>query len=367
MTRTRMLLRATVIGAVAILAAACSVLPHALTSLPDRLLGKQIHLSADFENVAGLYSGNEVSVLGLPVGQIDAIEAKGHYVQVRMTIDGDVVLPADAMAALVSPQLITNRHIELTPAYSGTGPTLADGMHIPLERTRTPVDLDRILKNFEQLGASLKGSSTDGPMASRVLFPLLDSNGDKIRETLNALSSAFEVGLANKDQISSAIVELNDLTTIVADNDQTVRDFSARLTELVDLMRAQAPGLHAVLAQVNDFVTNTGTVVAENRQPLTDALNRLIGITGQLRDNARGLTEIVDVGPLFFGNFANSMSRENQAARLHLLTDKSLLDNETLSTFCERVQLRADGCRTGRLADFGPDFGLMFAVLGLTR
>lgn len=356
----RRAIRAAVLVALTAAGAGCSSIPMSLR--PDTM-----QISADFDSAAGLFVGNEVSVLGVPVGRVDAIEQQGAFVEVRMTIEEGTELPADAMAALVSPQLITNRHVELTPAYTGEGPKLTDGTHIPLARTRTPVELDRILRNFEQLGASLKGDNTDGPMASRVLFPMLDGNGDRIRETLDALAGAFEVTLANRDQISSTIVELNELTAVVAGNDQTVRDFSARLTELVTLLAEQAPGLAAVLAQVNDFIANTSTVLTENRVPLTDAVNRLVGITAQMRDNARGLTEIVDVAPLLFENLSRSVSTEHQAMRLHLLTDKSLLDNEILSTLCERLALRADGCRTGKLMDFGPDFGLTAALLGLTE
>lgn len=356
----RRAIRAAVLVALTAAGAGCSSIPMSLR--PDTM-----QISADFDSAAGLFVGNEVSVLGVPVGRVDAIEQRGAFVEVRMTIEESTELPADAMAALVSPQLITNRHVELTPAYTGEGLKLTDGTHIPLARTRTPVELDRILRNFEQLGASLKGDNTDGPMASRVLFPMLDGNGDRIRETLDALAGAFEVTLANRDQISSTIVELNELTAVVAGNDQTVRDFSARLTELVTLLAEQAPGLAAVLAQVNDFIANTSTVLTENRVPLTDAVNRLVGITAQMRDNARGLTEIVDVAPLLFENLSRSVSTEHQAMRLHLLTDKSLLDNEILSTLCERLALRADGCRTGKLMDFGPDFGLTAALLGLTE
>jgi phospholipid/cholesterol/gamma-HCH transport system substrate-binding protein len=352
--------RAAVLVALTVAGSGCSSIPMSLR--PDTM-----RISADFESAAGLFVGNEVAVLGVPVGRVDAIEQRGAFVEVRMTVAEGTELPAEAMAALVSPQLITNRHVELTPAHTGEGPTLTDGAHIPLARTRTPVELDRILRNFEQLGASLKGDDTDGPMASRVLFPLLDGNGDRIRETLDALAGAFEVTLANRDQITSTIVALNELTAVVAGNDQTVRDFSARLTELVTLLAEQAPGLAAALAQINDFVANTSTVLTENRAPLTDAVRRLVGITAQMRDNARGLTEIVDVAPLLFENLSRSVSTEHQAMRLHLLTDKSLLDNEILSTLCARLALRADGCRTGKLMDFGPDFGLTAALLGLTE
>lgn len=357
------MIRVIVLCLAATVAAACATLPGDIGSV----LGRSIHVTADFDSVAGLYVGNEVAVLGLPVGEVTAIDPKGDYVQVAMRVDGDVPVPADAMAALISPQLITNRHVELNPGYSGNGPTLTDGAHIPLARTRTPVELDRILRNFEELGAALRGSAIDGPMASRVLYPLLDGNGDRIRETLDALASAFEVSLANTDQISNTITKLTEITTVLAENDTTVREFSARLTELITLMADQAPGLRAVLAQIDAFVTNTSAVVAENRVPLTAALNRLTTITAQMQSNARGLTEVVDVAPLFFENFANAVSTENRALRLHLLTDKSLLDNELLALFCERVQMRSDGCRTGKLADFGPDLGLTLALTGLLR
>lgn len=366
MRNARLITRLIILCAVGLLGASCA-LPQGFTSLSELWGHDRIHLTADFESVAGLYVGNEVDVLGLPVGSVDAITPRGPYVEVRMSLDAGTEVPAQALAALVSPQLITNRHVELTPAYTGEGPVLTDGTHIPLEHTRTPVDLDRILRNFDQLGQSLKGSSADGPMASRALFPMLDGNGDKIRQTLDALSSALQITLADKDQISTTIVKLNEITQIVADNDQTVRDFSGRLTELVTLLRDQAPGLQAVLTQLDDFVTNTSSVVAENRGPLTAALTRLTAITQQMRDNAPGLTEIVDVAPLFFQNFANATGTEQGALRLHLLTDKSLLDNETLALFCERLLVRSDGCRTGRLQDFGPDFGLTAALLGFTR
>ncbi|WP_062984034.1 MCE family protein [Nocardia anaemiae] len=365
--KTRTLLKSAVLGLAVMVATGCSLLPDSLTALPDQYLGEHLQISADFENVAGLYAGNDVAVLGVPVGRVDTVTPKGSYVEVTMSIDKGVRIPADAMAALVSPQLITNRHVELAPAYEGSGPVLTDGQHIPLARTRTPVELDRILETFDQLGAALKGDSETGPMASRVLFPLLNGNGDKLRETLDDLSSAFEVTLANGDQISNTIVELNEITEIIAQNDQTVRDFSGRLTELVQLMGEQAPGLQAVITQLNDFVTNTSTVVGRNREQLLGALTRFTTLTAQMRANARGLTEITDVAPLFFENFTNAVSRENRSLRLHGLLDKAVLDGEALSLFCERIQLRLDGCRTGKIQDFGPDFGLTAALLGITK
>ncbi|MET9492682.1 MCE family protein [Nocardia sp. NPDC006630] len=365
--KLRLIAKLAAICVVATVGSGCSLLPASLTALPEEYLGNRMRITADFENVAGLYAGNEVSVLGVPIGDVESVTAEGSYVRVVMSVDRDVKIPADAIAALVNPQLITNRHVELAPAYTGDGPTLGDNAYIPKERTRVPVELDRILANFDQLGAALKGDNQTGPMASRVLFPLLNGNGDRLRGTLDALSSAFEVTFANKDQISNTIIKLNDVTQVIASNDQTVRDFSGRLTDLVNLMGEQAPGLQAVLRQLDDFVTNTATLVGDNKDQLAGALTRFVAITNQMRTNARGLTEIVDVAPLLFQNISNATSREHQALRLHGLLDKSVLDSEVLSTFCQRLLIRSDGCRTGRVEDFGPDFGLTAALLGIAN
>ncbi|MBF6150545.1 mammalian cell entry protein, partial [Nocardia nova] len=96
-----------------------------------------------------------------------------------------------------------------------------------------------LIKTIDQVAAALKpqeGSEGLGPLSGRVLYPMLDGNGEKIRDTLNALSSALKVGVDNKDAISSIIIKLNDLTTMLAENDQSVRDFSNRVTQMTGLL-----------------------------------------------------------------------------------------------------------------------------------
>ncbi|NMN95383.1 MCE family protein [Antrihabitans stalactiti] len=360
----------TKLGAVCVIATVatgCSVLPASVTNA----FKSTKEITAEFENVAGMYVGNEVEVLGMPVGTIDSIEPKGDIVVVKMTVDGDVKLPADVRGAAVSPSAVTNRHVELTPAYSGEGPTLADGDTIPRDRTRVPVDIDRVLKTLDRIASDLqgteKGTGAPGPLSGRILYNTLNGNGDKLRDTIQALATTLKLGVDNRDAVSNTITRLNELTTIVAENDQSLRDFSSNLTSLTALLADQAPGLQAVLGQLNDFLTNTATVLADNKDQLTSSLTNLTETANLLRDNARNLTEVVDVTPLLFQNIKNSVSYEERRIRAHLLADKGLLDSDLIGKFCEKVQMRADGCRTGRLKDFGPDFGLTAAMLGVFK
>ncbi|MEV6219678.1 MlaD family protein [Nocardia sp. NPDC051833] len=345
------------VGATVLALGSCSPLPDAPTEI-----------TADFENIAGMYEGNDVMVLGLAVGKVDKIIPKGTYVEVHMTIDGGVKIPKEAIAAIISPSIVTDRHIEITPPFTG-GESMKSGEHLPKARTRTPVELDTMIKTIDQFSASLEpeeGQEGLGPLSGRVLYPVLNGNGQKIRETLDALSSALKIGVDNKDAISNIIIKLNELTTMLADNDQSVRDFSNRVTAMSGLLAEQAPGLQATLDQLNAFLANTSTMFGDHEDDLAEALLGLTEATAQLRANSDALVEIVDIVPLLMQNIDGAIDHDRRFVRIHALVGTALA-GEIVSVFCERVQMKADGCRSGNMQDFGPDYGLTAALLGLTK
>ncbi|MER7453305.1 hypothetical protein ABTW96_23770 [Nocardia beijingensis] len=65
-------------------------------------------------------------------------------------------------------------------------------------------------------------------------------------------------------------------------------------------------------------------------------------------------------------NLDNLIDRENRRARVHFIISTAL-NGKILSLFCERMQMKADGCRTGNMQDFGPDYGLTAALHELTK
>nr|WP_280268913.1 MCE family protein [Nocardia wallacei] len=355
--------RAAAIGAVALAVGSCSLVP---TDVQDAV-GATTHITADFRNIAGMYENNPVMVLGLQVGKVDKIVPKGMYAEVFMTIDGNVKLPKNVTASLMTKSVVTDRHIELSPPYTG-GPELPDKSHLTVEQTRTPVELDTVIKTIDQFAAALKPppGSTEGPMSGTLLYDMVNGQGEKIRDTLNALSGALKVGVDNKDAVSTIIIKLNELTTMLAENDQSVRDFSNQVTQMTSLLAEQAPGLQATLTQMNDFLNNTSGVFNEYQDQLASSLTGLTAVTDQLRANAAGVTEVVDIAPLLLQNLDRSMDRQRRFVRLHGVIGTAL-SGEIVSLFCERIQMRADGCRTGKVEDLGPDLGLTAALMGMTK
>ncbi|UFS94544.1 MCE family protein [Nocardia huaxiensis] len=363
MSLMKRITQAAMVGAVTFAVGSCSIVPLGVKDA----VGQTQHFTADFLNIAGMFEGNPITVLGLEVGKVDKIIPKGQYVEVHMTVDNDIKIPRNVVAALISPSIVTDRHIELSPVYTG-GDVLKDGAHLTTQQTKTPVELDTMIKTIDTFAAALSpkdGQEGIGPLSGRVLYPMMNGNGEKMREVLNSLSGALKVGVDNKDAVSTIIIKLNELTTMLAENDSSVRGFSDKLTQMSGLLAEQAPGLQATLDQLNAFLANTSGAFAQYQDQLNGTLTGLTNVTQQLRDNAAGVTEIVDVAPLLMQNLDRSVNRQGGFVRLHGLIGTAL-SGELISLFCSRIQMRADGCRTGKIEDFGPDFGLTAAMLGLT-
>ncbi|MFJ4658831.1 MCE family protein [Nocardia sp. NPDC088792] len=360
----RRIAQAALIGVAAATVGSCSLVP---LDVKDAA-GQTQHFTADFQNIAGMYVGNPITVLGLEVGKVDKIVPHGEYIEVHMTVDKSVKIPKNAMAALISPSIVTDRHIELTPRYTG-GDTLPNNAHLTLQQTKTPVELDTMIKTIDTFAAALKpqpGQDGVGPLAGRVLYPMMNGNGEKMHDVLTSLSGALKTGVDNKDAVASIIIKLNELTSMLSDNDQSVRDFSNKITQMMGLLADQAPGLQATLDQLNAFLSNTSGAFAKYQDQLNGTLTGLTNVTTQLRQNAAGVTEIVDVAPLLMQNLDKSVNRNGNFIRLHAVLGTAL-SGEIISQFCEKIQMKSDGCRTGKIEDFGPDFGLTAAMLGLTK
>src|SRR6202034_1578282 len=94
-----------------------------------------------FDNSSGLFPGDDVRIRGVPVGKVDKIEPQPLRSKITFWFDRKYQVPAEAKAAILSPQLVTGRAIQLTPPYTG-GPTMANGAVIPQDRTAVPVEWD---------------------------------------------------------------------------------------------------------------------------------------------------------------------------------------------------------------------------------
>jgi len=74
-------------------------------------------ITADFVEAPGLYPGNHVDVLGIPVGVVTKIQPGPNFVAVTLHVRSNLSIPANASAEIMAPQEAVPRAIA-TPAVT---------------------------------------------------------------------------------------------------------------------------------------------------------------------------------------------------------------------------------------------------------
>ncbi|MFJ1454846.1 MCE family protein [Nocardia sp. N2S4-5] len=354
----------------AFLGAAAAVV--AAASVPVTRMGNTtINVVARFDNAAGLYAGNPVDVLGMRVGEISGIVQRGTYIDVTMSIDKSVPIPADAMAVTVSDSVLTDRHIEFTPAYRG-GPTLPDGAVLDTGRTRTPIEFDSVLAMADKLSRSLAGDGRgNGPVADIVGVgaSVATGNNANLKAALDQLSRALrrgnDSGAATQDAITKIVNNLNTLSAAAAGNDQKIRDFGSAVHQMSTLLADLNLGTGDTGTELVEILTATTDLMEKNRDALRSTATGADVLFKSLADYNRNIAEFLDVFPLVTDNAYRVIDQEAGAARVHANVDKIALDGQMVKEVCNLLGLKQLGCDTGKASDMGPDFGVVAMLAGI--
>jgi phospholipid/cholesterol/gamma-HCH transport system substrate-binding protein len=341
----------------------------AFTLIP-RANDRPMTVAAQFEDTIGLYEGNPVSVLGMPVGKVTSIVPKGSYVEVKLEIGEGVDIPADVQAVTVSTSILTDRHIELTPAYR-SGPKLRNGDVLGLARTRTPVEFDRTLAMVDKLTRALHGDGQGhGPLADLVDIgsQIASGNGAQIKASLNELSQALRLGADNgaatKNDIQAIVASLAELTQAAADNDTAIRQFGSNIRQLSDILVDENLGAGTTGAQINQILEQAASLLETNRDGLKGTVADFKTLSAAVVDYRRELAETIDITPMIGANIYNAIDTNAGALRLHALIDKLFLDSQMMKELCNLAGIKDLACATGTITDYGPDFGVTFLVDG---
>ncbi|MBA0049220.1 MCE family protein [Mycobacteroides sp. LB1] len=336
-------------------------------------VNQQVTLTAQFADVSGLYVGNVVSVLGMPVGTVTTITPNADYVNVTFTVDKKIKVPANVQAVTVSTSILTDRHIELTPPYR-EGPALRDGDLIGLARTKTPVQFDRVLAMVDRLAKALKGEGNgSGPVGHLIAIgnEVTSGRGPEIKDALDQLSQAMRLsadgGTQTKDNITRIVASLSSLTQAAVDNDTTIRKFGSDVHQLSRILADEDFGSGTAGKQMNQLLIEAADLLDKNRDSLKKTILQTTTITDTAVNKQREIAEVFDVLPLLAGNIGNAVDMEGGAIRAHFLLDKMMFDSGLTKEICNLMGLRQLGCSTGTLQDYGPDFGLTYMLDGLVR
>jgi phospholipid/cholesterol/gamma-HCH transport system substrate-binding protein len=276
----------------------------------------QTHVVGYFENSTALFPGDDVRILGVPVGGIEKVEPQPDGVKVSFWFDRKYKVPADAKAAILSPMLVTGRAIQLTPAYSG-GPTMTAGAVIPRTRTAVPVEWDQIRAQLQRITELLKpttpgGISTLGAFINTAADNLRGQGGD-IHNTIVKLSQAMSVLGDHSSDIFSTFRNLSVLVTALRGSSDLLGQLNENLATVTGLLADDPTKIGDAFTDMNSVIGDVKSFVDENADAIGTTTDKLASISTALNESLDDIKQTLHIAPSTVANFTNIYEASNGA------------------------------------------------------
>ena len=298
----------------------------------------RVNVVAYFDNSNGIFVGDDVVILGVPVGKIEKIEPQPERAKISFWYDDKYKVPADAQAAIISPAVVTPRAIQLLPAYNG-GAALSDHAVIPLERTAVPVEYDDLRQQLEKLTQTLQPTQPGGVSTLGAFINTAADNlrgqGANIRESLIRLSKVFSTLGDHSDDIFGTVKSLAALVSALQESTGLLRQLNGNLSAVTGLLANDPNEVGNAVKDLNDVLGEVGSFVQDNRESLGTTSDKLAELSQTLVESLDDIKQTLHVAPTAFQNFANIYEPANAA-----LTGALALNNfaNPISFICGAIQ-----------------------------
>lgn len=291
-----------------------------------------------FANSTVLFPGDDVRILGVPVGRVAKVEPQPDGVKISFWFDSRHKVPADAKAAILSPMLVTGRAIQLTPVYS-SGPTMAAGAVIPRERTAVPVEWDQVRVQLKRLTELLKPTTPGGVSTLGAFVDTAADNlrgqGGAIRETVIKLSQAMSTLGDHSGDIFSTFRNLSTLVTALRGSSDLLGQLNENLATVTGLLASDPGKIGDAFTDMNSVIVDVKDFVNENGDTIGTTAEKLSSISTALYESLDDIKQTLHVAPSTVQNFNNIYEPANGAFTGALAVNNF---SDPISFLCGAVQ-----------------------------
>ncbi|HET6289229.1 MAG TPA: MCE family protein [Amycolatopsis sp.] len=256
-------------------------------------------VTVQFADVLDLVPQAAVKVGDVPVGRVEKIQLgeDGWTAETVLAVNGDVHLPANALARLRQSSLLGEKFIELAPSATKAEGKLGDGAVIPVASTNRNPEFEEV---FGALSLLLNGGGIGQLQTiNRELSKVMDGNEEEIRSFLSTVEQLVSNLDSHRSEITSALDGLNQLSATLANRKKQVEGALTDLTPGLKSLSDQRTQLVSML-QALDRLSGVGVdVIKKTRADLVADLTALAPILKRLADAGESLPESLEILPTF--------------------------------------------------------------------
>jgi phospholipid/cholesterol/gamma-HCH transport system substrate-binding protein len=289
--------RASALLAAAVLLSGCGFRGAYSLDLPGGAdLGNRAYtVQIQFADVLDLVPQSGVRVADVPVGRVENISLSDDWTAVvTVAVDGDVDLPANAVAAIQQSSLLGEKYVELA-APGNEAPTgkLDDGALITLDRTNRNVEVEELLGALSLVlnGGGLAQLQT----INSELGQALQGREGAVRDTLTQLDT-FIGGLdQQKAEINRALDSVNALSATLSAGTGTITTALDTIGPGLDVVNQQRDLLVSMLQSLAGLGDVGTRVIDQAGANTVEDLKSLQPILSQLAAAGPDLANSLDL------------------------------------------------------------------------
>jgi phospholipid/cholesterol/gamma-HCH transport system substrate-binding protein len=255
-------------------------------------------VTAQMPDVDNLEQNSRVRVGDVTVGNVSKIERQGWHALVTMKLNGDVQLPANAMATIGQTSLLGSLHIELAPPKDvAPEGRLGEGSVIPLSSSGAYPTTEQTLAAVSLLlnGGGI-GQVQD---ITQTLSTAFTGREGDLRSLIEQLDLFIQYNNDQKDDIIAAAESLNDLVGQIAEQKPVVDEALRTIPNALDVLKDQREQLSEALVQLGKFSAFAADSVNQTREALVAELEDLGPVLQSLADAGPALTRALSFFPTF--------------------------------------------------------------------
>lgn len=267
-------------------------------------------ITALFATAPGLYPGNQVKILGMPVGEVTKITPGPTYVTVQMEVPSSTPVPADAQALIMAPQVVNDRYVQLNPAYSG-GPKMQSGAVIPVSKTAVPISVDGIIDSLDALSKALgpNGANAHGALSALVASAAhsFGPNGAALHSTLDSLGSALQALSSKSPELTALFDNLGNLSKVASQYTGTYQAFANDLAVVSTELASDDADIGSALSNLQQVLGTLAEFIRTNGAALGSSVKNLDAFVGAVAAKQKELTQVFTGLPVALDNITQAV------------------------------------------------------------
>ncbi|MGI5219582.1 MlaD family protein [Nocardia sp. CA-290969] len=231
----------------------------------------QYRIRVELRESGGLLPGQDVTLRGVRIGEVDSVEVAGGKVVAVAAVDERIRIPATGRVRTAALSAAGEQYLDFLPETEG-GPFLAPGAVVTQDRTSSPVPLSTMLEGLSGILAQVD------PDQLRAISGELGV-GEAGPDKLAALIDGGFFMISALDGVLPETVRLlhnsRTVLTTVADTTPGLRDTAADLSATMGGIAAMTGGFEHLIGRTPETLAAIDTLMAHNGPTMVQLLGQL--------------------------------------------------------------------------------------------